>query len=267
MTETPRVLALDFDGVLCDGRPEYFETARRAYAAAWPGADVARAGAVATRFAAARPLVESGWEMTLLLHALVTGVPEAELVDRDAWRMTARRLLDGAPVDAGGLGRALNAARDAWFAADPKDWLGHHAFYPGVCARIVQALDDGVQVAIVTTKAARFARALLAAQDPRLGAVPIIGREPDRTVPKPESLLRLGRDRGLPAEGAGLWFVEDMLETLELVRATPGLGGARLFLAGWGYNTLEQRAVAGSEGHVVLLSLQDIAAPFRDWVR
>jgi phosphoglycolate phosphatase-like HAD superfamily hydrolase len=267
MTELPRVLALDFDGVLCDGRPEYFETARRAYAAAWPGADVAPAGAVASAFATARPLVESGWEMPLLLHALVTRVPEADLVDRDAWRLTARRLLAGAPIDAEGLARALNAARDAWFAEDPKDWLGHHAFYPGVAARVLQALDDGVRVAIVTTKAERFARALLAAEHPRLAGVPIIGREPDRTVPKPESLLRLGREHGLPIDGRGLWFVEDMLETLELVRTTPGLAAAQLFLAAWGYNTLEQRAIAGSGGHVTVLSLHDLAAPFRDWQR
>ncbi len=267
MTETPRVVALDFDGVLCDGREEYFETARRAYAAVWPGADLARAAAVATTFAAARPLVESGWEMPLLLHALLSGVGEAGLVDRQAWQATARSLLDGASVDATGLGRALNAARDAWFAADPKEWLRHHAFYPGVCDRVVQALDDGMQVAIVTTKAERFARALLASQHPRLATVPIIGREPDRTVPKPESLLRLGRERGLPPTGAGLWFVEDMLETLELVRATPALAEARLFLAGWGYNTLEHRALVGGTGHVGLLSLRDFAAPFGSWLR
>jgi phosphoglycolate phosphatase-like HAD superfamily hydrolase len=267
MTERPRVLALDFDGVLCDGRPEYFETTRRAYTAVWPGADLARASAVAATFAAMRPLVESGWEMPLLLHALVSGVSDADLVDREAWRATARRLLDGAPVDAGGLGRALNAARDAWFAADPKAWLGHHAFYDGVCARVVQALDAGVHVAIVTTKAERFARALLASAHPRLATVPVIGRDPDRTVPKPESLLRLGREHGLPAEGGGLWFVEDMLETLDLVRATPGLAGARLFLAGWGYNTLEHRALVGMNRRVGLLSLRDFAAVFADWPR
>ena len=131
-----------------------------------------------------------------------------------------------------------------------------------VGARVLQALDEGVQVAIVTTKAERFARALLRSQHPRLAAVPIIGREPDRTVPKPESLLRLGREHGLPPTGAGLWFVEDMLETLELVRATSGLSEARLFLAGWGYNTLEHRASAGGSSHVGLLSLHDFAAPF-----
>jgi phosphoglycolate phosphatase-like HAD superfamily hydrolase len=267
MSEAPGVLALDFDGVLCDGRPEYFETARRAYAAVWPGVDVARVGAVATSFTAARPLVESGWEMPLLVHALVSGVSDADLVDRAAWRLTARRLLEAAALDTGRLAHELNAARDAWFAADPKDWLGHHAFYPGVCARVVQALDAGVQITIVTTKAARFARALLAAQHPRLAAVPIIGREPDRTVPKPDSLLRLLRDHGLPADGAGLWFVEDMLETLERVRATPGLGAARLFLAGWGYNTLEQRATLSASRDISLLSLADFAGPFRAWPR
>src|SRR5688500_20127757 len=97
MTETPRVLALDFDGVLCDGRAEYFETARRAYAAVWPGADLARAAAVATAFAAGRPLVESGWEMPLLLHALVSGVGDADRADRQAWRATARYLPQRAP--------------------------------------------------------------------------------------------------------------------------------------------------------------------------
>jgi phosphoglycolate phosphatase-like HAD superfamily hydrolase len=267
MSEAPRVLALDFDGVLCDGRPEYFETARRAYAAIWPGADVERAGGMAAAFGAARPLVESGWEMPLLLHALVSRVSEADLVDRDAWRKTAGRLLEGAPTDTPGLARALNGARDAWFAADSKDWLGHHAFYPGVCARLLRALDEGVPVAIVTTKAERFARALLAAQDPRLAALPVIGREPDRTIPKAETLQRLARDHGLAGGGDGLWFVEDMLETLDRVRAAPELGRARLFLAGWGYNTLEQRAVAGSRGQVRLVSLRDFSGAFGDWPR
>lgn len=265
MSAAPRILALDFDGVLCDGRPEYFETARRAYAAAWPGADLRRASAVARRFAAARPLVESGWEMPVLLHALLSGVPESDLVDRHAWLRTAQRLLAGARVDAANLARALNDARDAWFTRDPTDWLGHHAFYPGVCARVLQALDADVRVAVVTTKAERFARALLAAQHFRLATLPVIGREPARAVSKSDSLLRLATDHALPPGAAGLWFVEDLLETLEAVRATPGLEAARLFLAGWGYNTLEHRAATTGDGRIALLSLTDFAAPFAVW--
>ena len=263
----PRVLALDFDGVLCDGRPEYFETARRAYAAAWPGADAGRAAAVADRFAAARPLVECGWEMPALLHALVRDLAECRLVDRHAWRETARRLLADARIDAEALARALNAARDAWFTRDADDWRRHHAFYPGIRARLLQAMDAGVTVVVVTTKAERFARALLVAQDARLGADDRQGTEPGRTVPKPESLRRLAVEHGLPGDAAGLWFVEDLPETLDSVRATPGLETARLFLAAWGYNTLEQRAAVSSRGAVDLLSLADFAAPFAAWPR
>ena len=32
----PHILALDFDGVLCDGMREYFEASRRTYRRVWP---------------------------------------------------------------------------------------------------------------------------------------------------------------------------------------------------------------------------------------
>src|SRR5438270_162161 len=71
----PRILALDFDGVVCDGRPEYFETAWQAYVAAWPAPALtsSRPARIAARFSALRPLIESGWEMPLLVHALLAG--------------------------------------------------------------------------------------------------------------------------------------------------------------------------------------------------
>jgi phosphoglycolate phosphatase-like HAD superfamily hydrolase len=266
VSTAPKVLALDFDGVLCDGRAEYFEAARRAYRATWPGArDVPDNGAVA--FGAHRPLVESGWEMPVLLHAIVAGEPESGLVDRVAWLPTARRLLDGARLTPQTLGLALNRVRDEWFAQDPGDWVRHNTFYPGIVARLVEILADSTPVAIVTTKAERFARALLASQDARLAALPVVGREPGGTIPKPESLTRLAAAHGLQLGAQGLWFVEDLLETLDSVRAAPALAAARLFLADWGYNTLEQRASVGWRRHVRLLSLGMWAAPFAAWPR
>jgi phosphoglycolate phosphatase-like HAD superfamily hydrolase len=266
VSAAPAVLALDFDGVLCDGRPEYFETARRAYCETWPGArEVPDAAAAA--FAAHRPLVESGWEMPLLLHAVVAGEPASGLVDRAAWLATAGRLLGAAGLPAETLGRALNRVRDEWFARDPGDWIRHNAFYPGVVARLVDIVAAGTLVAIVTTKAERFARALLAAQDTRLTELSVVGREPGHTIPKPESLARLAAAHGLQGGAEGLWFVEDMLGTLEAVQATPALGAARLFLADWGYNTLEQRASVGWSRHVRLLSLGAWATPFSAWPR
>jgi phosphoglycolate phosphatase-like HAD superfamily hydrolase len=266
MSDEPQVLALDFDGVLCDGRAEYFEASRRAYRATWPRAR-AVPDAAAAAFGASRPLVESGWEMPVLLHAIVAEEPASALVDRAAWLPTARRLLDAAALAPETVGRALNRVRDEWFARDPDDWVRHNVFYPGVAARLVEIVASGLPISVVTTKAERFARALLAAQDARLAALPIVGREPGRTIPKPESLIRLAAAHGLQRAAENLWFVEDLLDTLDTVHATPALHGARLFLADWGYNTLEQRASVSWRPHVRLLSRSVWVGPFSAWPR
>jgi len=260
----PRVLALDFDGVVCDGRPEYFETAWRAYVATWPRPLTSgRPDAVAERFAALRPLIESGWEMPLMVHALLAGVDARALGDRHGWLEAAPGLMTTAGVTTETLGRALNRVRDEWFARDSADWLAHHRFYPGVPARLIALLEGATQVVIVTTKTERFARALLTGADPRLSAVSVIGREPGQPVPKPAILKRLADSYGLGADAAGLWFVEDMLETLEATAARADVAGVRLFLADWGYNTPADRTRVG--GRVALLSLDRFTAPLETW--
>lgn len=262
----PAILALDFDGVVCDGRPEYFETAWQAYVAAWPAPLTSgRPVAVAARFAELRPLIESGWEMPLLVHALLAGVDAGALASRPAWRQAAPALLTTAGVSAEALGRALNRVRDDWFARDAAGWLAHHRFYPGVPARLVSLLDGPTRVVIVTTKTERFARALLAGAEPRLSALTVIGREPGQPVPKPVILRRLAAGQGLAA-AAGLWFVEDMLETLEATARHDDLDGVRLFLADWGYNTPADRAhAAATGGRIRLLSLERFVAPLESW--
>src|SRR5262245_9799851 len=182
----PAILALDFDGVVCDGRPEYFESAWQAYVAAWPKPlTTTRPAAVADRFSALRPLIESGWEMPLMVHALLAGVGEEVLKDRHGWLAAAPGLMKAAGVNAEALGRALNKTRDDWFARDAASWLAHHTFYPGVAAQMVSLLGGPTRVVIVTTKTERFARQLLTKADPRLTGVTVIGREPGKPVPKP----------------------------------------------------------------------------------
>jgi phosphoglycolate phosphatase-like HAD superfamily hydrolase len=262
----PAILALDFDGVVCDGRPEYFETAWQAYVAAWPRPlTTARPAALAERFSALRPLIESGWEMPLMVHALLAGVAAPALESRPGWLEAAPALMKTAGVSAETLGRALNRVRDEWFARDPADWLAHHRFYPGVAAALVAWLPGPTRVVIVTTKTERFARALLVGADARLSAVSVIGREPGQPVPKPVILRRLADGQGLGGEAAGLWFVEDMLETLEATAKRPDLTGARLFLADWGYNTPADRAHVAAGGRIALLSLPRFAAPLETW--
>jgi phosphoglycolate phosphatase-like HAD superfamily hydrolase len=263
---TPALLALDFDGVVCDGRAEYFESAWRAYVATWPAPLTrARPDAIAERFGALRPLIESGWEMPLLVHALLADVEAALLRDRHGWLEAAPALLKGGGVTAEALGRALNRVRDEWFARDPADWLSHHRFYPGVPGRLVALLAGPTRPVIVTTKTERFARALLAGADARLSALTVIGREPGQPVPKSAILRRLADSHALGPDATGIWFVEDMLETLEATAARPEVGGVRLFLADWGYNTPADRARAG--GRITLLSLPQFTAPLERWPR
>ena len=261
----PTILALDFDGVVCDGRTEYFETAWQAYVAAWPQPlTTTRPAAIAEPFGALRPLIESGWEMPVLVHALLAGVEAPALESRRGWLETAPRLMARAGVSPEALGRALNRVRDEWFARDAAGWIAHHRFYPGVPARLVSTLGGPTQVVIVTTKTERFARALLIGADPRLSALAVIGREPGQPVPKPAILRRLADGRRLGADAAGLWFVEDMLETLEAAARRADLGGVRLFLCDWGYNTPADRAqVSGSR--IALLSLERFTAPLDTW--
>ncbi|HTO11702.1 MAG TPA: HAD family hydrolase [Candidatus Binatia bacterium] len=263
----PRVLALDFDGVVCDGRPEYFETAWQAYVAAWPkpALTASRPGTIAARFSELRPLIESGWEMPLMVHALLAGVGEDALTGREAWLHAAPGLMKTAGVSAETLGRALNKVRDDWFARDAAGWLGHHRFYPGVPGQIAALLGGPTEVVVVTTKAERFVRSLLTSADPRLGQVTVIGREPGKPVPKPDILRRVADRAGLGPDAAGLWFVEDMLETLEATAERTELAGVRLFLCDWGYNMPEDRAHAGRHRRIRLLSLPTFAAPLASW--
>jgi phosphoglycolate phosphatase-like HAD superfamily hydrolase len=263
----PRILALDFDGVVCDGRPEYFETAWQAYVAAWPkpALTAARPAAIAARFSELRPLIESGWEMPLMVHALLAGVGDDALKDRAAWLQAAPGLMKPSGVSAETLGRALNTVRDDWFARDPASWVALHRFYPGVPAAMAALLGGPTEVVIVTTKAERFARALLASADPRLAQVTVIGREPGKPVPKPDILRRLADRAGLGADAAGLWFVEDMLETLESTAERPALAGARLFLCDWGYNVAADRAHAARHRRIRVLSLPQFAGPLDAW--
>src|SRR4030095_16102158 len=91
------------------------------------------------------------------------------------------------------------------------------------------------------------------------------GGAPGAPVPKPVTLRRLADKYGVGADGTGLWFVEDMLETLEATATRPELAGARLFLADWGYNTAEDRASVGAAGRIRRLSLDCFAGPLEAW--
>src|SRR5688500_9258515 len=89
---TPALLVLDFDGVVCDGMDEFVETSSRTLAeVTGQPLPESRRAELHARFAALRPIVESGWEMAVLLGALAEGAPSDDAALREPQRWADAR--------------------------------------------------------------------------------------------------------------------------------------------------------------------------------
>jgi phosphoglycolate phosphatase-like HAD superfamily hydrolase len=253
----PDILALDFDGVVCDGLREYFQTAWRAYGEVFePGAEAPPKG-LAERFYPLRPVVETGWEMPLVIYGLRTGVPEADILDR--WPELISPLLTQAGIEPASLGQAVDGVRDRWIQTNLDDWLRYQRFYPGVIDRLQEAQAEGVELVIISTKEGRFIQQLLAQGGLVLPPDRILGKEVKR--PKYETLRQIQRDR----PGATIWFVEDRIKALQAVQHQPDMGRVGLFLADWGYNTAADRDLATPDTGIQCLDLPQFCSPFSSW--
>jgi hypothetical protein len=249
---TPDILALDFDGVLCDGMREYFETSRRTYAVAWPG-EAAPDDAFLPAFRRLRPVIMSGWEMPLLLRALAEHRTEAAIGLH--WEQVRGALLESGPLRgtalATELGRHLDDVRRRWIAADPKDWLGRHAPYCSL-QELRRVVAEAERAILVTTKEGEFARLILDDWGVRLADIQ--GKESG--VHKCDNLRAIiaayAASRGRRPR---MWFVEDRLETLQHVTTHADLDDVELFLAAWGYNTEATRETARADRRIHLLDL------------
>ena len=264
---SPRILALDFDGVLCDGLLEYFQTSWRTYSQLWKPDSQTPPTDLASQFYRLRPVVEIGWEMPVLLRALVLNISEEKILQD--WPKVAQSLIETEKLDSADIGKRVDAVRDEWIATDLESWLGLHRFYPGVIERLSKTLGAAqasspetlTQLFIVTTKEGRFVKQLLQQQGIELSEERIIGKECKR--PKHQTLRQLLEM--FSGDATTLWFVEDRLKTLQSVQQQPDLTEVRLYLADWGYNTTAHQEVARNDPKIQLLSLAEFAQDFSVW--
>ena len=260
----PNILALDFDGVLCDGMDEYFEVSRRTYTRVWPH-EMAPGDELFSTFRMLRPLIMSGWEMPLLLRALRQGRASSEIVQN--WPSVREELLKatGRPGEelVVTLQRTLDDVRREWIAADADDWLGRNIPYCSL-EQLRRLLGEPERTALVTTKEGEFARRILDHWGIRLADIQ--GKEAG--THKCENLRALidayAREQGQRPQ---LWFVEDRLETLQHVTIHADLADVGLFLAAWGYNTSAARAVARADPRLRLLALDQFTRGLSAWPR
>ena len=93
MNSLPGSLAFDFDGILCNGLKEYFQTAWRVYCKFWTVSDTTPPEGLAERFYKLRPVVEVGWEMPVVIRAAIKGFSDDEILrELDAEKSQGSRL-------------------------------------------------------------------------------------------------------------------------------------------------------------------------------
>ena len=259
LAKAPNILALDFDGVVCDGLIEYFETTKRTYCQIWKEAKQKLIDDLAPSFYRLRPVIETGWEMPILLRALVLGISEDKILQD--WSNISRQIIESEQLDSKDVARKLDTVRDNWIESDLEDWLGLHRFYPGVIERVGQIINSTTQLYIVTTKEGRFVKRLLQKQGIELTSQSIIGKESKR--PKYETLRQLIESAA--ENRVNLWFIEDRLKTLQAVKKQSDLQGVGLYLAAWGYNTQQTRDSVSYDRKIKLLSLEQFVQDFSAW--
>lgn len=244
--DTSSILALDFDGVVCDGLIEYFETAWRTYCQVWHCDRQTPPEEIAASFYRLRPVIETGWEMPILVKALIEKISEQEILHK--WGEISTSFLQKDKLVAADIALKLDQIRDQWINTDLESWLNLHKFYPGVIEKIQSLQGSSMQPMIITTKEGRFVSQLLQQQGVEMLAKSIIGKESKR--PKHQVLKEL-----MTEYQVRLWFVEDRLKTLQLVQQQPHLAAVKLYLADWGYNTASEREQARQTPGIELISL------------
>jgi len=259
INDQPTLLALDFDGVLCDGLLEYFQTAWRTYCQLWSYPQRVSPPELATVFYRTRPVIEIGWEMPILIRALVLGISESEILHN--WSEIAHNIITEEQLHAEIIGPHLDRVRDEWINTDLSGWLGLHRFYPGVIERIKPLIEQSFPVYIITTKEERFVRSLLQEKEVNIPENQLFGKGYKR--PKYEILRELLTQIEPTPQ---IWFIEDRLQTLLSVQQQPDLNKVQLFLADWGYNIQKERDLASECSSIHLLSLDQFSQEFSGWL-
>ena len=245
----PAILALDFDGVICDGLLEYLDSTSKAYQQIWQLESLDLSKQTSQSFYQLRPVIETGWEMPVLLRAIILNYDPQQILD--AWHLVRDEIVERENLDRKRCGQALDGVRDRAIKSDLAAWLGLHRFYDGILAKLNRVLASETKLYIVTTKERRFVKQLLQQQGIELPDYRIIGKEVKR--PKDETIRLISKQEQIfPAD---IWFIEDRIQALELVHQQQDLKEIKLFLADWGYNTSTERQLATQKDYVQLLSL------------
>jgi phosphoglycolate phosphatase-like HAD superfamily hydrolase len=246
------VLALDFDGVLCDSSREVFVAAIDTFAVLQPGSKLLdqlrplrenafsggsefRGAEIYGQFRDLLPLGNRAEDFGVSLRAIDDGMTIGDQATYDAfYRSLGQQWLEA-------FHRCFYDCREALRETDLEAWLRLHLPYPGV-ARALRQHKDKTRPAVATAKDARSVRLLL----DELGFAGVFDHElildKETGVEKTHHLRALHERTG--TEFSDVTFVDDKVNHLLRVAEL----GVRPVLAGWGFNTDRERELARNSG-------------------
>lgn len=260
-----KVLALDFDGVLCASSPESSYSAIIAAKSHWPNEfnSISDSEVLQIRKAVMqlRPIVETGYENMLLVLFCVRVLRKEGSINignlLNNWRNTAIKqdLLNEMGENSQNLIQVFGNCRDNLIKDDFKKWLSLNEIFAEVNASLINYCTDKKtgnckdNVYIITTKQSRFVYAIL---NENFLPCPASDRVYDLDNPygkKPEVLKALLNE----APETEIHFVEDRMETLLSITKHEELSNVHLYLVAWGYNTEDERAQAQAHPRITLI--------------
>lgn len=248
------VYCFDFDGVVCDSAPETALAAWNACGVLWPASAAPLPGALQERFCRLRPVLHTGFEAVPLMRLIADGGADdaAILTGFDALR---DEFVQRENLSEEKLKTVFAEARDALIEKDRAEWLKWNRFYPGIGEALTAAIKQH-EVFIITTKQERFVELLLNHNGIELQMARVFGLEQNKS--KPEILGELLHRQELA--GGNFHFVEDRMDTLNHVVATPALEPVHLYLVDWGYNTPAHREEAKGSDRIRVVSMDELRA-------
>ena len=199
--------------------------------------------------------------MPILLRALVLQY-ELDNIESN-WHNVCSEIVTKENLNKQQVMSALDGVRDHWIQTDLDNWLALHEFYPGVLEKLGKLLDSSTLLYIVTTKEGRFVKQLLNQQNLSFPEDHIFGKEVKQ--PKFDTLRQILKiNQETPNN---LWFIEDLLKTLNKVKSQEYLTEVNLFLADWGYNTIKSHELVKQDSTINLLSLDTFSQDFSEWIK
>lgn len=247
-----KILVSDFDGVICNGLKEYFYSSKLAYEEIWQKDITGDLDDLQSAFNLLRPVIETGWEMPLLLRVLTEGeTPENILKNWQIIREKNLNILEKQAIEIKTISKALDFVREKQINNNLEKWLDLHIFYDGVINKIKYLIKQDIKLYIITTKESKFTRNLLEKEGIFLPKNTVMGKEVKR--PKYESLRLIIKTEKV--KSSDICFMEDRLEALELVNQQEDLREVKLFFALWGYNDELAKVKAKHNPQINTLSL------------